>query len=263
MTGDLLANDSDLDTSDALTVSQVGTESDELTDVIGAFGTLDWSADGSFSYTLDNGNPAVQALAAGQTVTDLFDYLASDGNGGTAPARLTVTITGVNDAPLTANDTSTIAEDTTTPASGNLLTNDTDVDNGEALLLVVTEVDGVTDQAVDVAGLYGTLDWNADGSFSYTLDNTDALIQTLAVGQTLLETFPYTATDSQGATDSATLTITITGHQRSSSGHRRWKHDRRGCRITGQRRSVGQRHGSRRVGYACRLVGQLRNRLSV
>ena len=42
----------------------------------------------------------VQALAAGQTVTDIFSYTNSDNHGGSSGASLTVTVTGSNDAPV-------------------------------------------------------------------------------------------------------------------------------------------------------------------
>jgi VCBS repeat-containing protein len=45
----------------------------------------------------------VQALAAGQSLTETFAYTISDGQGGTATSTLTVTINGVNDAPAMAD----------------------------------------------------------------------------------------------------------------------------------------------------------------
>ena len=44
---------------------------------------------------------------------------------------MTVTVTGVNDAPVAVNDAATTAEETA--VSGNVLTNDTDVDAGTTL----------------------------------------------------------------------------------------------------------------------------------
>ena len=55
------------------------------------------NADGTFAYTLDNSNPAVNALNNGQTLTDAFTYEISDGHGGTSSATLTVTILGTTD----------------------------------------------------------------------------------------------------------------------------------------------------------------------
>ena len=53
----------------------------------------------AYAYTLDNSNPAVNALNDGQTLTDAFTYQISDGHGGTSSAALTVTIRGTTDTP--------------------------------------------------------------------------------------------------------------------------------------------------------------------
>ncbi|HYO76659.1 MAG TPA: Ig-like domain-containing protein, partial [Thermoanaerobaculia bacterium] len=90
--GNVLANDTDVDTGDTLTATPVAAS--------GTYGNLTIAANGAFSYTIDNTRAAVQALANGATQTDVFNYVVLDGNGGTATAALTVTITGANDAPL-------------------------------------------------------------------------------------------------------------------------------------------------------------------
>src|SRR3546814_12560639 len=50
---------------------------------------------------------------------------------------------------------------------------------------------------------YGTLTLNADGSYSYALDNANSAVQGLSAGQILTEIFSYTITDGDGdpATD--------------------------------------------------------------
>ena len=112
-------------------------------------------------------------------------------------------------------DTATVKEDTNTladpnPVTGNVLTNDTDVDVGDTHS--VTAVNGVAGNVdVDVAGLYGTLHLKADGSYSYTLDNTKASVQALAEGVTVTDTFSYTNSDNHSGTSSANLVITVTG----------------------------------------------------
>ena len=60
-------------------------------------GSLALKADGTYAYTLDNSDPAVNALNNGQTLTDAFTYNISDGHGGTSSATLTVTIRGTTD----------------------------------------------------------------------------------------------------------------------------------------------------------------------
>ena len=114
---------------------------------------------------------------------------------------MTVTITGTNDAPVTAVDTAAVQEDLNITTTGNVLSNDTDVDQSTVL--------SVADFGVRT-GSYGSLTLAADGNYLYALDNASLAMQSLAAGQTVTETFDYQATDGLIATPS-TLTVTITG----------------------------------------------------
>ena len=58
------------------------------------YGTFALTANGVWTYTLDNTNAAVQALNDGDTLTDTFTVLTQDGTA----QLVTVTINGVNDA---------------------------------------------------------------------------------------------------------------------------------------------------------------------
>ena len=98
-------------------------------------------------------------------------------------------------------DTNTVAEDAVAPVTGNVLTNDTDVD-GDALTVTTTGAQ---------VGTYGSVTIAADGTYSYALNNANAAVQALGVGETLTETFNYTISDGNGGTSTSTLTITITG----------------------------------------------------
>ncbi len=169
---------------------------------VGTYGTITLAADGSYTYTLDNTNPLVQQLAPGETLTETYNYTLTDKDGDTSSATLTITITGTDDLPVAVADTDGILEDAVS-TSGNVLSNDTlgdgtTADNAAAL----------NDPAI---GSYGTIALAADGSYTYTLDNTNPLVQQLAPGETLTETYNYTLTDKDGDTSSAALTITITG----------------------------------------------------
>ena len=78
--------------------------------------------------------------------------------------------------------------------------------------LVVSEVDGVgTNVGVAVNGNYGDIVVNGDGTYTYTIDNTNADVDALDNGETLTESFTYTLTDNEGGTATATVTITIDG----------------------------------------------------
>ena len=172
-----------------------------LSNADGTYGTLTLNADGSYAYTLNNASPAVQGLGAGETATDVFTYTVTDGHGGTGSNTLTVTIRGTNDVPTVAAATASATEDAQITASGTLpLPQDTDIHDTLTFTTKVAE-----------AGLYGTLTLNADGSYTYTLNNASPLVQGLGAGESVTDAFIYTASDGHGGTASNTLTVTISG----------------------------------------------------
>ena len=63
----------------------------------GAHGSLTITTAGAFTYTVADSN---NALAAGRSNTDTFTYEIADGTASRDMATLTITITGVNDAPV-------------------------------------------------------------------------------------------------------------------------------------------------------------------
>ncbi|MDH2292985.1 VCBS domain-containing protein, partial [Cobetia sp. 10Alg 146] len=71
--------------------------------------------------------------------------------------------------------------------------------------------DVTADDATVVTGSYGTLTLEADGSYSYVLDTTNADVQSLDDGESLTDVFSYTITDADGDASSTTLTITVDG----------------------------------------------------
>ena len=314
ITGNVLANDADgAPDTDALIVGAIngGTVGAATA---GTYGSLVLNSDGSYTYTIDNLNPVVQALDAGQTLLDILTYTADDNEGGTSDATLDITITGVDDAPLVGTpianqahtdgqagisldvsaaftpstdngdtlvafnlssgtlpgglalatstglitgtidksasqidlgdgagiypltitatdsdgltvtdtftwtvtnvaplavaDTNGINEEGTT-ITGNVLANDAD-GAPDTDILMVSAINGGTVGAA-TAGTYGSLVLNSDGSYTYTIDNLNPMVQALDAGQTLLDTLTYTANDKEGGTSNATLDITITG----------------------------------------------------
>ncbi|MGI9211473.1 MAG: putative Ig domain-containing protein, partial [Methylococcaceae bacterium] len=168
------------------------------------------------SYVVDNANSTVQALRlATDTVTDTFTYTVQDTAGLTSTATLTVTVQGADDAPVASNDTAIALASGATPGidpTGNVLTNDTDVDHGDSLR-VTGLTGGQTGQAIQ--GQYGSLTLNADGHYVYTLDNTLAGVQNLGgTNQTLTDHFTYTVSDQADKTATAALDITVQGSSR-------------------------------------------------
>ena len=173
----------------------------------GSYGTLTLAADGSWTYTLNNAADAVRQLGAGATLTDTITYQVADNHGATGNATLSVTIYGVNDLPAVAAATASVTEDTAAAASG-ILPAPTDPDSGDSVSFV---------PIAGGAGLFGTLNLDADGHYTYTLNNSLAAVQGLGEGQTLTDTFTYTVTDAHGGTGSNTLTVTINGVNDSPS----------------------------------------------
>ena len=66
------------------------------------YGTFTDLGNGNYSYTLDNTNPAVQALNDGQTLVEKFPYWMQDADDDQATAVLTIIITGANEVPIVA-----------------------------------------------------------------------------------------------------------------------------------------------------------------
>ena len=167
--GNVLANDHDAD-GGLLTVTNAGILLSAST------GTVDLSADGSFTYM----------PPAGYSGYDTFDYTASDGQGGTASATAEIKVIKTNLAPSAIDDSVATSEDT--PVIVDALANDSDPD-GDPLT-----IDSV------VQGSSGAVTVNTDGTLTYTPDpdfhGTDS--------------FTHTVSDPYGGCDTATVTVTVT-----------------------------------------------------
>ena len=169
------------------------------------------TADGKVGYDASGLIAQISALSAGEFFTDSFIYAIRLGNGTLSWATATVKISGVNDGPVTIADVNAVKEDTgPNPVIGNVLTNDTDVDVHDTHSVTAVN-DSAAKVGTDVAGTYGTLHLNADGSYSYTLNNAQANVQALADGQTVADVFTYTNSDNHGGSSSNTLTVTVSG----------------------------------------------------
>jgi T1SS-143 domain-containing protein len=219
--GNVLTNDTDPDAADTKTVSAVSGVAAGVVggSTAGAYGTLVLNAAGTYTYTVNNSLAAVQALRTpADTLTDSFSYTVRDAAGLTSTTTLTVTVQGADDAPIAVADTATAVEAggiaNGTPGTnpgGNVLTNDTDVDAGDTK--TVTTISGAAAGVVGgaTAGSYGSLALNADGSYTYTVNNANATVNALRVGQSLTDVFTYTVRDTAGLLSTTTLTVTVQG----------------------------------------------------
>jgi VCBS repeat-containing protein len=109
-----------------------------------------------------------------------------------------------NGAPAAGDDSTAVAADGATVATGNVLANDVDPD-GDPLAVA---------NPGTYAGAYGTLALAGDGTYAYTLDAGSPAVRALAGGATVSEAFAYTATDGLALTTgtaAATLTVSVTG----------------------------------------------------
>ena len=230
-TGNVLTNDSDVDDAQsslqvsAVRVGASGTVGTVGSALVGAHGTLTLNANGTYSYVIDQSDPTVQTLNLGNTTTDTFTYTVRDPSGATDTATLTITINGANDAPVAVDDIGSATEkggvsngSGGSTATGNVRSNDTDVDNATSSLTISAVRTGAEagigtsgNVGSSLNGLYGSLKLNADGSYTYTINETNGSVQALNVGDTLTETFTYTVRDAGGLTDTAQLVITING----------------------------------------------------
>ena len=190
----VLGNDSDVDSGDSLSVSQVNGAAVAVgvPVALASNALVTLNADGTFSY---DPNTQFESLGAGASATDSFTYTVSDGNGGTATSTVTVTVNGVNDDPTAAADAAAVSEDGST--SIDVLANDSDVDSGDSLSLA--SIDGTGLQG-SVSIVNGEAVYDANGQF-----------ESLGAGETATETFSYTVTDANGGSSTANVTVTING----------------------------------------------------
>jgi CSLREA domain-containing protein len=164
----VLANDADAEGNPFIAVLVTGP----------AHANLTLNANGSFVY----------AHGGGEAASDSFTYCANDGSGNGPVATVTITVTPVNDEPVANGDAYTVQRGETfvVPAPG-VLANDTDAEGGP---LTAVLVNGTS---------HGALTLNANGSFTYGHDGTDALN----------DSFTYRVSDGTANSNSVPVVLTI------------------------------------------------------
>lgn len=153
-----------------------------------------------FSYTLDRNttehdksDPATDTQISHDLTVTVTD---TDGDSDST----TITVNVVDDVPTIGSFSHEMSEGDAVPVVGNALTG------------AVAGADGANFAwDANQNGHFGTITLNADGTYSYRLDNDNATVKELTDGETLTEEFTYTYTDADGDIAEGKVTITING----------------------------------------------------
>ena len=182
----LLANDYDVEGS-PLTITNL--------DTTGMLGTLVLDMDdGRFTY---DPRGVFDFLDAGERYTETFTYTVNDGTQDSNTATVSITVTGVEDASVVGGTTTgSVTEDGPLTATATL--NITDADTSDNPI----QFDNVAPTLGDNG--YGNFEIT-DNDWTYTLDNANSAIQSLLTGDTLNDTYTFTAPG--GASQMVTITI--------------------------------------------------------
>jgi VCBS repeat-containing protein len=146
-------------------------------------------------------------LGDGETITVTTPVVIDDHNGGAVTQDIVVTIHGANDPPIATPDSNGTPKNSTLTVSAldGVLANDTDPDTHDQGHLVVGAVDGsAANVGHPIAGTYGSLTLNADGSYVYVANQGSLPAQIVAQ-----DIFNYTVADPHGGTDLSTLSIVV------------------------------------------------------
>ena len=182
------ANDTDVDNGDTRRVIGVINPTTNLGQA-----TLN-TINNTVSYTAGS---AFNYLAAGQTKTETFSYTVEDRYNGSDRGDVSVTITGVNDAPEAVDDVVKVG-------AGQSLrfdptSNDRDVDQGDALRVSSVSLGSLARGAISIDA-DGKLFYESSGKFDF-----------LPQGSSAVETVNYTISDKLGAQSSGKINVVVDG----------------------------------------------------
>ena len=184
----LLSNDTDPD-GDTLTISSVGN-----------------ATNGTVALTATD---VVFTPATDFVGTATYRYTVSDGTE-TSDVTVTITVGGVNDAPVAVDDTGTTDEDTDlVVTAASLTTNDTDTENQTLTVTGVTAVTGGT-VTLDAGTITFTPNPDFNGAASYTYTVSDGALTdtgTVAVTVTAVNDAPVAVDDTATTAEDTPVTV--------------------------------------------------------
>nr|WP_242007820.1 Ig-like domain-containing protein [Cobetia sp. AM6] len=202
VSGDILLNDSDVDASDILSVSQVGEDAANVGQPTAGDngGQFTVNADGSYDFAP---GADFDDLAVGEERTTTVSYQVSDGQGGVDTATLSVTVTGTNDAPVVSTPTADASAedgDAIDIPAGDAFS---DVDDSDDLTFTAAGLpEGVTIDP-DTGRITGTLtpDASQNGPFEITVTADDGN------GGTVTDTFTLTPSNTAPVAQDDAVTV--------------------------------------------------------
>jgi VCBS repeat-containing protein len=178
-------------------------------------------ATGVMTYSLDNDAALVQALNVGDQHTENFVVHVVDGQGALVQSAASFTINGADDSAVLSMD-QVVPDATYIDGNGQIQTNysrtgflnvsdiDTLISSYEGLHFGL--MGGAADDGgnIGVAGQAGWLYVNSySGQFDYV--GNAAVIERLAVGESIIETFTFDASDAYGILDTGVYQVEFVG----------------------------------------------------
>ena len=129
---------------------------------------------------------------------DSFTFRTNDGTDDSNLATISINVTPINDPPVANDDFTSTDEDSSTNVV--VLSNDSDPDGDS---FSISTFDGTSSEGASISD-------NGDGTFTYD-PTTSSTLQSLNDGQNQNDTFSYTIEDEHGSSDSALVTVTVSG----------------------------------------------------
>ncbi|AWG21142.1 hypothetical protein FFWV33_06140 [Flavobacterium faecale] len=178
------------------------------------------TATGVFDITDQGGLPINQANL--QLLLRNFRYVHAGGTVTEGARYMVVSVTDPNNTltaysnitvlrpPVSVDDVNNVVANATTPVTGNLLSNDTDLTPGDVLSL--SKVYGASViPGFSYNSTYGKITAQSNGNYSYLVDVNNSAVSGLKSGASITDVISYEVTDLSGSVDYGYLTVTITG----------------------------------------------------
>ena len=211
VTKDVIANDTDVDATDVLSLKAASAAIATMTGPAGKIAVVTASVTQSGNEITFNPGTDFDFLADGETASVVVNYTVTDDAvpAGEASSTLTITVTGTNDGPVADADTAATTENAA--VTKDVIANDTDVDATDVLSLKAASAAIAT--MTGPAGAYAVVTASVTQSGDGITFNPGTDFDFLADGETASVVVNYTVTDDAvpAGEASSTLTITVTG----------------------------------------------------